>query len=123
MRKTILSLFTLITLGSLTSCGVNTAVTANLNSNTTQVQLSNANFHVVDRITGSADVSYIFFIGGMSVHQLYENAYAKMMAKADLSKGARAVCNVLTEEQIEGVMPFYFTRTITVSANVIEFTK
>ena len=123
MRKTILSLFTLITLGSLTSCGVNTAVTANLNSNTTQVQLSNANFHVVDRITGSADVSYIFFIGGMSVHQLYENAYAKMMAKADLSKGARAVCNVLTEEQIEGVMPFYITRTITVSANVIEFTK
>ena len=123
MRKTILSLFTLITLGSLTSCGVNTAVTANLNNNTTQVQLSNANFHVVDRISGSAEVSYIFFIGGMSVHQLYENAYAKMMAKADLSKGARAVCNVLTEEQIEGVMPFYFTRTITVSANVIEFTK
>ncbi len=107
----------------LSSCGANYAVTGNYNVNNTQVQLSNANFSIVDKISGSASVSYVFFIGGLSEHQLYENAYAKMMTKADLSKGSRAICNVLTEEQMEGFIPFFWTRTITVSANVIEFTK
>jgi hypothetical protein len=107
----------------LSSCGANSAITGNYNLNNTQVQLSNANFHIVDKIYGNADASYILFIGGVGQHQLYENAYSKMMAKADLSKGSRAVCNVLTEEQFEGFFPFYWTRTITVSANVIEFTK
>jgi len=107
----------------LTSCGANFAVTGNYNVNNTQVQLSNANFTIVDKITGNSHASYVFFIGGLGEHQLYENAYSAMMSKADLTKGARAVCNVLTEEQVEGFIPFFWTRTITVSANVIEFTK
>jgi hypothetical protein len=46
-----------------------------------------------------------------------------MMSKADLAKGSRAICNVLTEEQVEGFIPFFYTRTVTVSGNVIEFMK
>ena len=108
---------------TLSSCGMNYAVTGNYNVNNTQVQLSSANYATVDKISGSANMSYVLFVGGLGEHQLYENAYSKMMAKADLTKGARAVCNVLTEEQLEGFFPFYWNRTITVSANVIEFTK
>lgn len=107
----------------LSSCGVNYAVNGNYNLNNTQVQLSTANFNTVEKISGSSSASYIFFIGGLGEHQLYENAYSNMMSKADLTKGSRAVCNVLTEEQLEGVFPFYWNRTITVSANVIEFTR
>lgn len=123
MKRILLLCVAVFVAVTLTSCGANYAVTGNYNVNNTQVQLASANFNTVDKLSGSASTSYVFFIGGLGEHQLYENAYSKMMAKADLTKGSRAVCNVLTEEQIEGVMPFYWTRTITVSANVIEFTK
>ena len=110
-------------LTALSSCGMNYAVTGNYNLNTTQVQLSSANFNVLEKVSGSADVSYVFMIGGINDHQLYENAYSAMMSKANLSKGPRAICNVVTEEQVSGFVPFYYTRTITVSANVVEFTR
>jgi hypothetical protein len=108
---------------TLSSCGMNYAVTGNYNLNMTQVQLGNNNFHVVDSLTGSSSVSYVLFIGGLSADQLYHNAYAEMMKKADLKSGSRAIANVVTEEQVAGFVPFYFTRTITVSANIIEFTR
>jgi len=108
---------------SLSSCGMNYAVTGNYNLNATQVQLANNNFRVVDSLTGSSSVSYVLFIGGLGADELYHNEYAEMMKKADLKSGSRAIANVVTEEQVAGFVPFYFTRTITVSANIIEFTK
>lgn len=77
----------------------------------------------MDNLVGSSSVSYILLIGGLSERQLYQNAYSDMMKKADMKSGSRAIANVTTEEHIGGVMPFYFSRTITVSANLIEFTK
>ena len=118
--KVCLIIATAIGLGS---CGMNYAVTGNYNLNTTQVQLATNNFKVVDNLTGTSSVSYVLMIGGMSKEQLYANAYADMMKKADMKSGARAVTNVVTEEQISGFLPFYYVRTITVSANVIEFTR
>jgi hypothetical protein len=105
------------------SCGVNHALVLNHNENSTQVNLSTNNFKVIEKVTGSADVSYVLLIGGMNKKQLYENAYSAMMIKANLIGGPRAVVNVVTEEHIGGVPPFYYKRTITVSANVIEFIK
>ncbi len=123
MKTIFIALIAIATLVSLSSCGMNYAVTGNYNVNNTQVQLSNANYTTVDKISGSANTSYVLFVGGLGEHQLYENAYAKMMTNANLTKGSRAVINVLTEEQLEGFFPFYWNRTITVSANVVEFTK
>jgi hypothetical protein len=107
---------------TLNSCGVNNALIANFNQNGTQVELSGNNYRTIDRVSGSAEVEYVLFIGGMNRRQLYANAYADMLSKADLMTNARALVNVLTEEHISGVPPFYFKRTITVSAHVIEFT-
>lgn len=56
----------------------------------------------------------------MNKKQLYENAYSDMVKKADLT-GSRALINIVTEEHVGGVPPFYYTRTVTVSAHVIEF--
>ena len=123
MKTTAAFLSILLIMGSASSCGVNYAVTGNYNVNNTQVQLASDNFRVVDNLSGSASVSYIFLIGGLSEHQLYENAYADMMKKADMKSGSRAIANVVTEEQVAGFVPIYFTRTVTVSANLIEFTK
>ena len=106
-----------------TSCGVNNAVLFNSNQNVTQVNLSSSNFKVVEKVQGSAEVKYILLIGGLSHKQLYANAYAAMMEKANLISGSKAIVNIVTEEHIGGVPPFYMVRTVTVSANVIEFQK
>lgn len=118
----IYSMFVLTT-AFLSSCGVGTALVINHNQNATEVHLIQNNFKVVDQISGSSEVSYVMAIGGMNKRQLYENAYSAMMKKANLLNGSRAVINVVTEEHFSGFAPFYVKRTITVSAQVVEFTR
>lgn len=105
------------------SCGVNSAMIYSLNQNATEVHLAGNNFKVVDQVSGSAEVSYVFLIGGTKKRQLYENAYSDMMKKANLMNSSKAVVNVMTEEHFSGFAPFFVRRTVTVSANVVEFTK
>ena len=107
----------------LSSCGIGTAVVSNHNQNATEVHLSGNNFKVIDQVSGSAEVSYIFALGGMNKKQLYENAYSTMMKKANLLNGSKAIINVMTEEHLSGFAPFFVRRTLTVSAQVIEFTR
>jgi hypothetical protein len=117
-----LRVFLIIVMGSaLVSCGTGTALMVNQNHNTTHVHLGSANYKVVGRATGTSEVEYVCLIGGLNKKQIYENAYAQMVADANLDAGSRALINVVTEEHIGGVPPFYFKRKITVNANVIEF--
>jgi len=119
-------LFLMLTIGAmafLSSCGINMSTISNHNANETQVHLTSNNFKVIEKINGSAEVSYVLIFGGLNKKQLYENAYSVMMDKANLKGGPRAVINIVTEESLNGFPPFYYTRTVTVSANVIEFTK
>lgn len=117
-----LALF-LIALPLLHSCGVNQALVLNHNQNSTQVQLSEANFRNVGRVIGTDSVSYVLIFGGMKKKQMYQRAYAAMLDKAELGSGARAVVNVVTEEHVGGVIPLFYKRTLTVSGQVIEFTR
>ncbi len=105
------------------SCGVNTSLNLNHNLNSTAVQLASNNYKVVDKVSGSAEVIYILMIGGLNKTHLYENARSAMTEKANLTNSSRALVNVVTEEHIWGVPPFYYRRTVTMSAHVIEFTK
>jgi hypothetical protein len=107
----------------LSSCGVGAALVTNHNQNATEVHLSENNFKVIDQVSGSSEESYILAIGGVNKRQLYENAYSAMMKKANLMNGSKAIINVMTEEHVSGFAPFYIRRTITVSAQVIEFTR
>lgn len=107
----------------LSSCGIGTALVVNHNQNATEVHLSENNFRVVDQVSGSSEVSYVFAIGGMKKRQLYENAYSTMLKKANLLNGSKAIINVITEEHVSGFAPFFVKRTITVSGQVIEFTR
>jgi len=107
----------------LSSCGIGTARIANHNQNATEVHLSGNNFKVIDQVSGSSEASYVFGFGGMNKRQLYENAYATMLKKANLLNGSKAIINVLTEEHFSGFVPFFVSRTITVSAQVVEFTR
>ena len=117
--KVIMGLMLIIGLGS---CGVNRAWVFNQNQNATQVTLERKNFEVLEQVSGSAEVEYVLIFGGMKKKQLYDKAYAEMIKSAEL-KGSRALTNILTEEHVGGVPPFWYTRTVTVSANLIEFTE
>ncbi len=108
---------------SLNSCGVGHALVVNHNQNATEVHLSSNNFKVIDQVSGSSETTYVLAIGGINKKQLYENAYTAMMRKANLLNGSKAIINVMTEEHISGFAPFYVRRTITVSAQVVEFTR
>lgn len=107
----------------LSSCGIGTALITNHNQNATEVHLSGNNFKVIDQVSGSSEASYVLGFGGMNKRQLYENAYATMLKKANLLNGSKAIINVLTEEHFSGFAPFFVNRTITVSAQVVEFTR
>lgn len=105
------------------SCGISTALVTNHNQNATEVHLSGNNFKVIDQVSGSSEASYIMTIGSTKKKQLYENAYSAMLKKANLLNGSKAIINVMTEEHLSGFAPFFVKRTITVSAQVIEFTR
>jgi hypothetical protein len=107
----------------LSSCGVGGALINNHNQNATEVHLSANNFKVIDQISGSSNASYILAIGGLNKRQLYQNAYSTMLNNANLLNSSKAVINVLTEEHVGGFPPFFVRRTITVSGQVIEFTR
>ena len=121
MTKTMKLMMGLVLIAGLTSCGVNKAMIFNQNQNATQVHLKSNNFKVVGKAKGTSDVDYVLIFGGANKKNLYDAAYADMLEQANLDAGPRAVVNVLTEEQVGGVPPFYYTRTVTVTANVIEF--
>jgi hypothetical protein len=107
----------------LSSCGVSTALMTNHNQTATEVHLRENNFKVVDQVSGSSETSYVFAMGSMKKRQLYANAYSEMLKKANLLNSSKAIINVMKEEHISGFAPFYLKRTITVSAQVIEFTR
>ncbi|MCB0518894.1 MAG: hypothetical protein H6577_20985 [Lewinellaceae bacterium] len=123
MKKLLFSTLIVASCLLLNSCGVNYAVIDNQNQNSTQVHLASNNFKVVDTVTGSAELVYVLGFGGMNRKRLYENAYSDMVKKANLMSSSKALINFVTEEHFGGVPPFYYKRTITVSAHVIEFTK
>lgn len=108
---------------SLSSCGIGAALVTNHNQNATEVHLSANNFKVIDQVSGSSEVSYVLGIGGTNKRQLYENAYSMMIKKANLLNGSKAIINVMTEEHVSGFAPLFVKRTITVSAQVVEFTR
>ncbi|MBK0383069.1 hypothetical protein I5M32_08870 [Pedobacter sp. SD-b] len=123
MKKISLYSLLLMLTASFSSCGIGAALVTNHNQNATEVQLNQNNFKVVDQVSGSSEVSYVLAIGGMKEKQLYQNAYSAMIKKANLLNGSKAITNVVTEEHVSGFAPFFVKRTITVSAQVVEFTR
>jgi len=106
--------------GLLTGCAVNGHLTANRNVMQTNVELSQKNFRVIGTVKGSASVTRVFGIGGLSPKAIRANAYAQMVENANLS-GAQALTNVTTEIKNRGVPPFFWHSVVTTHGQVIEF--
>jgi len=106
----------------LNACGVNQAWILNQNQNSTQVQLSKKNYRHISQVSGTAEVSYVLIFGGANKRALYNTAYRDMLDKATLT-GARSLTHILSEEHIGGIPPFFYKRSSTLSAQVIESTE
>jgi len=107
----------------ISSCGAGRAIMRNQNQSSTQVHLSENNFRMVSSVSGTAEAKYWVLIGGRKREQMYNEAYAEMVNSAELLGGPRALVNLLTEEHVGGVPPFFLKRTITVSGQVVEFIR
>jgi hypothetical protein len=106
----------------LSSCGTNLTQFYNSTNQMTQVELSENNFTVVERVTGEADNIYIFGIGGLFNKDLLGQAKNNMMEKAGLVGTSRAIVNISYDRHVLGVAPFYYEVKVTASGYVVEFT-
>ncbi|MEQ9097942.1 MAG: hypothetical protein RIF40_02295 [Imperialibacter sp.] len=123
MKKSISTIAVMIMMVVISSCGAGRAIMLNQNQSSTQVHLKEDNFKVVSSVSGSAEAKYWVLIGGRKRQQMYNEAYAEMVKSAELIDGPRALVNLLTEEHVGGVPPFFIKRTITVSGHVVEFNR
>ena len=95
-------------------------------STNTQVILSEANYKIINSIRGDATATFILGVGP-SNDRLYSRAKKDMLENANLAGGgnkSRALINIATDEQIRFVwfyIPFWFSKTVYMSADVIEF--
>lgn len=87
----------------------------------TQVRLSEGNFQVIDTVSGEASATSVLGIG-LDSEDLQGRAKRKMIEDANLEGGPRAVINVTTDVEFTTYV-LVTTRTVYVTAEVIEFTN
>ena len=109
----------------ITSCGFGPYSSMNHSTNT-QVVLSKANYKVINSVSGTSTARYILGIGP-SESKLIARAKQKMTKKANLPAGgnkSRALINITEDKTIRFFwlyFPWYYSVTVHVSADVIEF--
>lgn len=103
----------------LSSCGLTSNMSQNINSNQTNVVLSKANFHVVKTVSSKVSSTYIFGIGGLSKKALKNNAVAELTKKAELT-GSQALVNVTVKSAVKTLL-LWNQVTFYAEATVIEF--
>jgi hypothetical protein len=107
----------------LSSCAAFNPNVSSSNVNHTQVNLSQANFKVVNRVEGSSSATYILGIGGLAKKGLVASARKEMYQDANL-KGSQIIINEHTEWKVSNIIPYVWGRiVVTTSGHVIEFTK
>ena len=122
MKKIKLLSIVVSTIVIMGSCGVHSSLVGNINTNATNVELSKKNFNVVGQVKGKSTATYILGFGGIRNKSLIEKAKAKMLDEANLT-GAKAIVNVTIEDHYTMIVPFFYRKTVTASAHVIEFTQ
>jgi hypothetical protein len=120
MKKNITLFITVLIMLALSSCGIHSTLSSNQNQNQTQVVLARKNYKIIQKVTGSATNTSIFGIGG-GMRALVSRARAKMLDNIDFA-GSRAIINENIETN-DRIIFFVNTKTVTVSAYLIEFTE
>jgi hypothetical protein len=105
------------------SCvALHSALSSNVNTNTTEVVLAKNNYTIVDRIEGTASTVSVFGIGNHGFKTLVANARAHMLDKAKFIGTSRAVINENIEINNRQIL-IVGIKSVHVSAYLIEFTE
>jgi hypothetical protein len=122
MKKVLFSTIIITVMMSvLTSCGVSLSHVSNSVTTVTHVQLSQNNFKVLGRVSGSAHNWYILGFGGLLSQSLYGEAKNEMLQKANLTGVSRAVIDITYDVHTRTIVVFS-DYTITATGTLIEFT-
>lgn len=108
-----------VSLVLLSSCGMTSNMSQNINQNQTNVVLSQANFHVVKTVSTQVSSTYFLGLGGMSKKALRSNAIAELTKKAELT-GSQALINISVKSAVKTILIWNQT-TFYAEATVIEF--
>ena len=108
---------------TLTSCGSNLGFLSDKTRNLTNVELSQKNFKVIKRVSGTSSATYYLGFGGMKNQDLLEMAMTDLLSKADLDGGPRVLANQIVDVHVGGFPFLYAKITVKISAHVIEFTE
>ena len=120
MKKVFFVLAAAVVAVMVSSCGIVSNTTSNVNAVQTEVVLSQPNYSVVNSVSAEASQTYIFGIGGLSKAALEQNAVAQLAEKASLS-GSQAIINVATHTSVKMITPIYVKRTVVARGTVVEF--
>jgi len=118
----ILAIVLIAGMAGLTGCGVSSTAGSNSATSLTNVQLSQNNFRVIGRISGSANNWYVLGFGGLLSKHLYGEAKNAMLRKADLTGRARAVIDITYDTHVRTIL-LYSDYTVTCTGTLIEFTE
>ena len=89
-----------------------------------EVQLNQANFKIVEQVSGSATVTYILGFGGNKANSLVGKARSNMLRKVDMIGKSMGIVNETIEYKDQFILgTLIYRRTFTITAHVIEFTK
>ncbi len=105
------------------SCGFHDGLTSNVNQSQTSIVLSQKNYKVIEKVTGTATARYIFGIGGLRAKALVDKARNNMVMKNKLVGGARAFIYPTVEIHSTWCVPFFGKKTVTYSGYLVEFTE
>lgn len=124
MKRAIIQIYLcLIFLVLFTSCGFHDGLSYNVNQSQTSIVLSQKNYKVIEKVTGTASARYIFGIGGLRAKALVDKARNNMVMKNKLVGGARAFIYPTVEIHSTWCVPFFGKKTVTYSGYLIEFTE
>ncbi|MBQ5738381.1 MAG: hypothetical protein IIV55_04970 [Alistipes sp.] len=122
MKKLFYLAALLISVFTLSSCGVSSNLTTNVNAIQTNVVLSEANFHVVKQVEGTVTASYFCGLGGVSKKTLRDTAIEELTKNAELT-GSQALVNVTVKQSYVNVFVIWQRITTVATATVVEFEK
>ncbi len=106
---------TLFVISLLSSCAMHQGYMVN------SAALSSSNFTYVKKyVQGTAKVTYIFGLGGLSKIALVDNAKMDLLYANPL-KDNQALVNLTVNWKTTFVLPFAFTNRCTVTADIVEF--
>tara|TARA_B100000959_G_C14531758_1_gene439842 strand:+ start:129 stop:485 length:357 start_codon:yes stop_codon:yes gene_type:complete len=91
----------------------------------TSVVLSQANYKVIGTEKGSASASWILGFGPTN-SELFSSAKADLLSKANLGENnkSQAIINITTDIKFGMFLPpIFISKTVYISADIIEFTK